>query len=285
MKIGIAYDPFDAGRFARFGAARFETVKACGFDALDYALTHTQTALYTETAAQTEAFLRAERCAMEQAGLFVSQVHGPWRCPPIDFTEEDRAERLEKMRRSMWMAAQLGCKNWVIHPIMPLGWEEANTPQAEKTWDMNRAFMAQLLQTAKECGLTVCLENMPFETFSISYPETTLRFVKEMNDERLKICFDTGHAAFFRAEAIGDAVRQVGEEIRVFHIHDTQPRQDLHLFPFMGVIDWADFAAALREIHFDGVFSLETAPSAKLSDELFRASARLLAASARQILG
>ncbi len=54
--------------------------------------------------------------------------------------------------------------------------------------------------------------------------------------------------------------------------------------PFWGVIDWADFAAALRDIHYEGVFSLETPPSPKLSDKLFCESARLLAKCARQII-
>ena len=284
MKIGISYDPFDNGRFARFGEQRFAVIKACGFDALDYSLAHTETALYTGSETEAEAFIRAEREAMTQAGLFVSQVHGPWRCPPTDFTEEDRAERLEKMRRSMRMTALLGCKNWIIHPIMPLGWEEIGTAEAEKTWQMNQMFLRKLLQTAKAYDLTICLENMPFEKFSISVPNTILRFVQEMDDAHLKICFDTGHAAFYSGEKIGEAVRTLGDEIRVFHIHDTQRGQDLHLYPFMGVIDWGDFAAALRDIHFEGVFSLETAPSPKLSDEIFCECARLLAKCARQII-
>lgn len=284
MKIGISYDPFDTGRFARFGEKRFAAIKACGFDALDYCLAQTETALYTASETELEALIRDEREAITQAGLFVSQVHGPWRCPPVDFTEEDHAERLEKMRRSMWMTSLLGCKNWVIHPIMPFGWEEIGTADAEKTWQMNQTFLCKLLQTANAYDLTICLENMPFEKFSISVPKMTLRFVQEMNNTRLRICFDTGHAAFYSGEKIGEDVRALGDKIRAFHIHDTQRGQDLHLYPFIGVIDWADFAAALRDIHFEGVFSLETAPSPKLSDKLFCESARLLANCARQII-
>ena len=70
MKIGISYDPFDNGRFARFGEQRFAVIKACGFDALDYSLAHTETALYTGSETEAEAFIRAEREAMTQAGLF-----------------------------------------------------------------------------------------------------------------------------------------------------------------------------------------------------------------------
>lgn len=283
MKIGISYDPFDSGRFARFGEKRFSIMKACGFDTLDYNLANTDSFLYTASEGEVEQFLQKEMVGIHCAEMTVSQVHGPWRCPPIDFTEADRRERFEKMRRSMWITSLLGCKNWVIHPIMPYGWEEIGTADAEKTWQENQAFFCRLLPVAKSYGLTICLENMPFEKFSISVPETTLRFVREMNDPNFKICFDTGHAAFYTGSKIGAQIRKLGAEIQVFHIHDTQRGQDLHLYPFMGGIDWQEFCRALQDIRFTGVFSLETAPSPKLSDALFCESARLLVKTAKQI--
>ena len=64
------------------------------------------------------------------------------------------------MKKSIRAASILECKNWVIHPIMPFGVEDIDTGDAEKTWDMNVAFMKELLKTAKEYGVTICLENM-----------------------------------------------------------------------------------------------------------------------------
>ena len=37
----------------------------------------------------------------EAAGVSVHQVHGPWRWPPQDGTEEERAERMEKMKNTI----------------------------------------------------------------------------------------------------------------------------------------------------------------------------------------
>ena len=33
--------------------------------------------------------------------------------------------------------------------------------------------------------------------------------------------FDTGQAAFYSGEKIGEGVRALGDKIRMFHIHDT----------------------------------------------------------------
>ena len=67
----------------------------------------------------------------------------------------------------------------------------------------------------------------------------------------------------------GEKVRLLGEEIRVFHIHDSIYGMDPHMFPYFGYINWSDFLKALKDIGFDGVFSLETAPSKKLDEESF----------------
>lgn len=284
MKIGINYDICNLGGYSRFNENRFLKMRECGFEAVDYCLADTESELYTLPEAQANRVLDGELEAITSAGLFVSQVHGPWRWPADDATVSARSERMEKMLRSMEMSLKLGCKNWVIHPLAPCGWSEANTDAAKTTWDVNLEFMLRITQYAKERDITVCFENMPMPQFSIAAPEDTLKFVRQINDEHFRICFDTGHAQVFTDEAVGDAVRKLGEYIRVFHIHDSKWKLDLHLFPFMGVIDWADFSAAVKEIGYSGVFSLETGPSANLSDELFANTGKLLCNYAEHII-
>lgn len=186
------------------------------------------------------------------------------------------------MKKSIRMTSVLGCKNWVIHPIMPYGIEEINTDDAQKTWDMNLVFMRELLKTAKEYDVTICFENMPMIKFSLSKPADILRFVKEINDEKFKICLDTGHVAVYQQEvSLADAVREMGSEIRVLHVHDNKVGWDLHLMPQYGIIDWNEFAKALCDIGFDGVFSLETLPPEKIPypiyEEMFKIQAKIAA--------
>ncbi len=53
--------------------------------------------------------------------------------------------------------------------------------------------------------------------------------------------------------------------------------------PYFGIIDWEDFAAALKDIKYNGCFSLETIPSGKLPDDIFVYMCRLLAKIAEKI--
>ena len=188
------------------------------------------------------------------------------------------------MKRSIHLTALLGCKNWVIHPIMPCGVNDINTADAQKTWDINLVFMRELLQYAKECGVKICFENMPMKEFSLAKPTDILRFVKTIDDDNFKICLDTGHISVFDELSVGDCIRELDGEIRVLHIHDNKYGMDLHSFPYTGIIDWKDFAKALRDINFKGVFSLETIPPVALDDEIFSDMCIALRKTAQQII-
>lgn len=190
---------------------------------------------------------------------------------------------MEKMKKSIRLTSAIGCKYWVIHPIMPFGLEDNGTELAKNTWDMNIEFMTELVKTAKEYNVVICLENMPMLDFSLSTPEDILRFVRTIYDDNFKICLDTGHVSAFNNLNLADEVRRLGKEIKVMHIHDTKQSRDLHLMPYFGRTDWDDFAKALGEVGYEGVFSLETAPASRLPDYIYEPMCKLLFDIAKEV--
>ena len=283
MKIGISLDIFDSS-YGRWLDDKYLKIKEHGFSCMDFNMSDTNSAIYSLPEKAADEILLKERRLADEAGIIINQSHGPWRWPARDFTAADREERMEKMKRSIRATALLGCRDWVIHPIMPYGVHDVNTDDAKKTWELNIEFMRELLSYAKKYDVTICLENMPMREFSLAKPADILRFVKEMDDANFKICLDTGHIAVFEELSVGDSVRELGEEIKTLHIHDNKYGMDLHLFPYSGKIDWNDFAKSLSEIDFNGVFSLETMPSAELSDELFSDMCIILRKIAQEII-
>lgn len=283
MKIGIEYSVLSSG-YRRFGDRRFEVIRDHGFTHLDYGMSTTSGLLYDPPVAEAEKFLLEEKHRIADAGLAVSQVHGPWRWPPQDGTVEERAERLEKMERSLWMTSVLGCKNWVIHPLMPYTHKDMDLGKEKETWAINEEFFPKVLEMAKTYDITICFENMPMRRFSMATPEHILQFVRWMNDDHFKVCLDTGHVNVFDNISIGDSVRLLGKEIQTLHVHDNRNGLDLHLMPYMGSLNWKELADALHEIGYQGVFSLETAAPAKMPDELYDATGRLLFRIADQII-
>lgn len=246
MKLGATVDLFSC-----FGDEKFKKMKEYGFDYADYDL---DGVLGDKTEEEYEAMVLSDKALADEAGVTIHQIHGHWVYPPHDETEELRRERAEFMKRSIRLAGKIGCKNWVIHMLMPFGANDCGIDD-EAFLKINLDFFRELLPYAKENGVTICLENMPMEQLTYSTTAKTLEIIRMINDESFKLCFDTGHEAIFGG--VGDAVRLAGKNLRVLHVHDNDGKSDRHMFPGMGVIDWGDFMAAIREIEFDGVLSIE----------------------------
>ena len=285
MRLGIITDSRAEQGYGRYGADIYKKVAEHGYSCTDFNLCNTEAMPYTLSRTEAEEFLIREREMARAAGITVWQVHGPWRFPPQDFTPEDRAERMEKMKWALWACSILECKNYVIHPLMPYGMDDLGGEYEKETWNINLAFMRELVAEAKKYGITVCLENMPMPRFSIATPEAILRFVREIDDENFRICLDTGHVAVYRKNLdLTEETRRLGKYIRVLHVHDNFLGHDMHLSPYSGITDWPAFAEALRDIGFEGVFSLECGAPGKLPDTLFEKAARLYADIAAEIV-
>ena len=283
MKIGINTSSFDKRGFGRFGENTYNELKESGFSAVDFGMMNTESEIYTLNQKESDALLIKERKRAEKAGIEIFQAHGPWRWPSRDCTEADRAERMEKMEISIRAASVLGCKNWVIHPLMPYGENDIKTFREKETRAINLEFLKRLLKTAKKYGITICLENLPFPDFSLSTPEKVLDIVNTINDENLRICLDTGHVNVLKLDLAEEAHR-VKEKLQVLHVHDNIGNMDLHLLPYTGTIKWRNFGNTLKEIGFKGVFSFETMPPKSLPDDLFKRACKLLSDTAKYII-
>lgn len=264
LRLGIGHRYFTTPYGFEAGVSRMKTL---GYSAMDYPeFGNTETELYQKDEVQFEAYLKYQRKVCEREGIEIFQTHGPWRYPPQDFTEEDRAERFEKMSRAIKGTAILGCKNIVIHPLMPFTVNDEGHEQ--ETYDINLEFFGRLCRVAQEYDVVINFENMPMRHFSLSSVEAMLKLVKEMDSPYFKVCLDTGHSSAIGNSPAEDA-RLLGKEYLVsLHIHDNNGRSDYHWHPFAGVIDWQVFCDALRKIGYDGVLNLEVARQKNLPQEL-----------------
>ena len=192
---------------------------------------------------------------LDSLGLEASQLHGPWRYPPQDDTPEKRAEWLTLCERAVWVTSLLGCKHFVIHPLMPFGEEETDAAYVRA---LNLEFFRTLCTYGEKYGVIICIENMPFGKQHLARVAPMLEFVKEVDSPWLRVCLDTGHCACLGGDP-AEAVRLLGEYLAVLHVHDNDGKGDRHWIPGLGVVDWEAFMHALVEIGFAGTLSLEVA--------------------------
>ena len=232
-----------------------------GYDVIDLNFADTDSDFYSAKEESFFVLAGKYKAALKKHGIQIEQIHGPWRYPPRDTTEDDRAERFGKMTKSIALAKFFNAKYVAVHPLMPFGAESAEKP--EEVYEINKKFYTALASVAGKLGVTVCLENMPFFEFPLSKTEDIIKLLDDINSPYLKFCFDTGHA-YRVGEVLSDSVKLAGEKhLRILHVHDNFGIEDDHLPPYSGNIDWADFIEALYDIGYDGILNLETSPFSK----------------------
>lgn len=254
MKIAIKSNAYFDNNLTQGFEQGLATMRAHGYDGFDFqGFIAMNDGLISLSQSEWEKKLNSLRTAAQNEGLYVCQAHAPGRYPPQDATEADRNDRFLTKVRALEGAAMLECPYLVVHPILPYGTKVNVNPDG--VWKINVEFFSRLADKAKEYGVTLCYENMPFKVFPFSKPEYVIKMVKEVNHPYFKCCLDTGHAALY--EDVSDSVRTMGDSLVTVHVHDNDGDGDKHWLPYTGVIDWKGFCKALGEIDFNGYFSLE----------------------------
>lgn len=117
--------------------------------------------------------------------------------------------------------------------------------------------------------MTVAVELIPNE---LSNATSLVHFVEDVLDAgAAAICLDLGHAGL--EGDVVDAIEVVSEHIALVHAHDNRGRQDEHLVPFDGALDWPSALTALQKVGYDGTVVLEVGPQGSTRDTLARAKA------------
>ena len=229
-----------------------------GYSAVDFNFSNTDSVFYSEKEEKFISIIYEIKRKLKSSDLCVNQIHGPWRFPACDSTEDDRAERFGKMTKALVIAKHLGAKYMAIHPLMPFG--HNTSINADIVFNINVKYYSALANIAKNLGVIICLENLPFKDFPISRTEEVIRLIDTIDHPNVRMCFDTGHAHIL-GENLGNSIRMIGHDrLKILHIHDNNGVSDDHLHPYDGTIDWSDVAEGLFDIGYDGILSLECAP-------------------------
>ena len=86
--------------FFCYGEERFCKMKEYGFDSVDF---HLEAELDGQTEEEFEAYIIGIKSQMDAAGVIAGQVHGPFKWPIHDETEQLRSERMKLMKRSIYL--------------------------------------------------------------------------------------------------------------------------------------------------------------------------------------
>ena len=145
------------------------------------------------------------------------------------------------------------------------------TPAAKsEPGDNNRAAAFRsaedICRLAETLGVRMALEVIPN---GLSDPASLVaRLERDLDAPHTGICMDFGHAHLMGD--VVDAVEIAAEHLITTHVHDNRHRQDDHLVPYLGSINWDMALMSMQKIGYEGTYLMELAntgsPTAVLED-------------------
>lgn len=229
-------------------------VKAAGFDAIDLNLC--QLCAHKTTLHLPAWQKDAEEIAQAAAdlGLRLPQCHLPFKSAKVNWrSEADYAYYLQMFYRAIDVAAVIGFPWAVVHPDR---YKEREEMDFDALVRENHREYDPLVEYALKKGVNIAFENMNKGHFSDA--RELVEYIDSYHDARVGACWDTGHAnMYYKGEKQWDALHTVGSRLHATHIDDNRAKDDLHLLPWEGTVDWQCVTAALRDIGYDGTLILE----------------------------
>lgn len=194
------------------------------------------------------------RAAAAQAGIAISGIHwvlasteGLYLTSPDAATRERTADYLCAL---VDFCADLGGRSIVVgspkqRSLLP------GVTQAQ-AWAWALEVFRPAVQLAEHRGITICLEPLPLEdTDFINTAADAIRFTRELPSANFKVILDV-RAMSHESKSIPQIIRESRGQFAYVHANDKNLKG-----PGFGVVDFVPIAAALKEVGYNGMVSVE----------------------------
>ncbi len=233
------------------------------------------------------------KAVAEECGIVCNQAHAPFPSSKADDSYNQTV--FGRIIRSMEIAATLGAKQIVVHPVQHLPY--AQNAHTLKEW--NKQFYGTLIPLAERLGIRIATENMwhvrqlynaldpydnPITESTCSSPEEFCEYVDMMDSRWLTACLDIGHVPLIGGN-LPTMIKALGKHrLQALHVHDNDWKNDLHHFPYTHRINFNEVTDALREIGYEGDLTFEANNSFRLlPEELYFPAMQYLCAIGRHL--
>jgi sugar phosphate isomerase/epimerase len=268
VQFGISTFLYHGQRLSR---AHLEEIAAHGFDAIElFALRpHFDYADPAAVASLAE-WLQATGLALHSVHAPINEYYaaGAWGRPLSIADRDGRSAAVREAVAAMQIARTVPFPYLVVH----VGTPDAYVSSAQdNSRDQARRAVEDLHAAAAPLGIRLALEVI---ANALSSVDSLVRLVDddlELPDAGL--CLDFGHA-FLMGDVV-DAVEAASGHLFTTHLHDNDGREDTHLVPFEGQIDWPRALFAMQKIGYEDrvLFELKGNP-AEVLPKARRASLR-----------
>jgi len=192
---------------------------------------------------------------LREAGMGVSVCAAVG--PDRDLIHPDAAVRANGaayVRHCIEAAAALGARNVVgpLYSAVGRTWQMTAEERARDT-SLLVEQLGGLARHAADHGVCLCVEPLNrFETSFLNLVDQAIAVVDEVGSPACGLLLDTFHMNI-EERSIGAAIRATGPRLRHFHACENDRGA-----PGSGHVPWAEVAAALRDVGYDGPVVIES---------------------------
>jgi sugar phosphate isomerase/epimerase len=252
MRFGISTHLYHDRRLERDHLAQ---VARYGFDAIELFATRSHFDYHDPAAIASLAQW------LKESGLALHSVHAPitdafgasgWSAT-YSTALADNARRTASVREAaaaLEIARQIPFGVMVLH----LGTPTSKNNPGDNLRGAAARSLDELCRLAEPLGVRVAAEVIPNR---LSEPAALVSMIEDDLDGQAGICLDFGHAHMMGD--VADAIELTAEHLIATHVHDNHGRDDEHLVPYLGSIDWDLALVTMQKIGYEGTYLMELA--------------------------
>jgi sugar phosphate isomerase/epimerase len=122
----------------------------------------------------------------------------------------------------------------------------------EQAWAYATEVFKPSVRRAEKCDIVICFEPLaPSETDFVNTAEEAIRFAKQFGSPAMSVIIDV-KAMSSEAKPVPQIIRESAGNFAYFHANDPNLKG-----PGFGEMDFVPIGAALRDVGYDGVVSVE----------------------------
>jgi sugar phosphate isomerase/epimerase len=175
----------------------------------------------------------------------------------------ERRAAIDRVRNAIGAAEAIGSGIVILHVTDRFPPEETRARISAV-----KDSLKELIPYAMKKGIQLAAENLP-SALAMQVFHAALE-----DQPGLGVCYDSSHA---RISGDGfDVLQRYRERVIALHISDNRGKNDDHMLPFEGVIEWPEFAQYLGRLPQIGILMLEV----EVRESAFRDSQEFLAQAA-----
>lgn len=197
--------------------------------------------------------IAALRRSAEDNNIMLTAGYGPSYDHNIGAKDPSvRANAAEWFKRLFDVMGQLniGLIGGALYSYWPVDFSKPVDKEAD--WNYSVEGIRLLSELARPYQITLGMEVLNrFENHILNTAEEGVRFVREVNQENVKVMLDTFHMNI-EETSITAAIRAAGDLLGHFHTGECN-----RMVPGQGRMPWREIGEALREIHYNGTVVME----------------------------